>query len=135
MKTTIEITNGPSVEELFAGLRYYSEGKLIPFCIKHNDTEKYVAVLVSTIQVEDGSGESWNVSLRINQQCVRESYFANSPAKKESGVIAKKVSYDEFRQLVKQDYLIGDFRKDQITVKAYFSTKYRTGAIDVQNLD
>jgi hypothetical protein len=46
MADIIEITNGPSREELFDGLRLFSEKRLIPFLVKKDEKEKYTVVFV-----------------------------------------------------------------------------------------
>ena len=129
---TIEITNGPSREELFDGLRLFAEKRLIPFCVKMNEKEKFVAVIINSIQAEDGSGQSWNLTFYINERFVSESFFVDKPEKKETGVYAKKINFEFFRQLAEENYLLQEFRKDQITVKAYYSTKTRKGVITVE---
>ena len=72
----IEITDGPSREELFDGLRLFTEKRLIPFRFK--------------------------------------------------------VSFELFRELAEENYLLGEFRKDLISVKAYYSTKTRRGGIEIE---
>ncbi len=132
MKKTIEITNGPSREELFDGLRLFAEKRLIPFCVKMNEKERFLAVIINSIQVEDGSGQSWNLTLQANKLLVSEEIFVDKPEKKETGVYAKKVSFEFFRQLAEEDYLLQEYRKNQITVKAYYSTKTCKGVITVE---
>lgn len=132
MKTTIEITNGPSREELFDGLRLFAEKRLIAFSVKKNEIEKYVAVIIKSIQIGDPSGQSWNLTFSINELFVSELFFVNRPEKKESGVFAKKISFDGFRQLAEENYLLEDFRKNLVKAKVYYSTKTRKGTITVE---
>jgi hypothetical protein len=132
MKTSIEITNGPSREELFDGLRLFAEKRLIAFSIKKDETEKYVAVIINSIEAEDGSGHSWNLTFSINELCLSETFFVNKSVKKESGVIAKEIQFDGFKQLAEENYLLQEFKKNQIIVKAYYSTKTRKGTITVE---
>jgi hypothetical protein len=131
MKNFIEITNGPSKEELFDGLRLHAEKRLVPFCIEKDKKEKYVAVIINFIQAEDGSGHSWNLMFYINKHFVSELFFIDKPEKKETGVVAKKVNFDFFRQLTDENYLTGKCREELITVKAHYSTKTRKGVITV----
>ncbi len=140
MKKTIEITNGPSREELFDGLRLFSEKRLIPFCVKMNEKERFLAVIIDSIQaVDDGSteyhasGHSWNLTCYANKLLVSEEIFVDKPEKKESGVASKKVGFEFFRELAEENYLLQEYRKNQITVKAYYSTKTRKGTIVVLN--
>lgn len=132
METTIEITNGPSREEMFDGLRLFSEKRLIPFIIKKDDVERWVAVIVTSIQAEDGSGQSWNLTLSINKKFISPDFFIQKPVKKEEHVIAKKMTFEAFRWDCKDNYLVGEFRKDAITVRTYYSTKTRKGTITVE---
>lgn len=132
MKKFIKIVNGPSREELFDGLRLYSEKRLIPFIIKKDDVERWTAVVITSIQAEDGNGQSWNLTFSINQKYLLDDFFVEVK-KVEPHVIAKKVDFSYFRQLCEENYLVGEFRKDVVTVKAYYSTKTREGTITVLN--
>lgn len=129
---TIEITNGPSREEMFDGLRLFAEKRLIPFIIKNNDLERWVAVIITSIQAEDGSGQSWNLTFSINKEFISPDFFIPKPAKKEVGVISKKMTFEAFRWYCEDNYLVGEFRKNTISVKAYYSTKTRKGTISVE---
>ena len=128
---TIESTNGPSREEMFDGLRLASEKRLIPFIIMNNDVERWIAVIITSIQSEDGSGQSWNLNFSIGKKFVSESFFLNHPKKNEEYVVAKKVNFDYFKQIVEENYLVGDFRQDLIIVKAQYSTKTRKGVMNI----
>ncbi len=142
MKKIIEITNGPSREELFDGLRLFAEKRLIPFRFKVNEIsekQKMVAVIIDSIQAEDDgsneccpSGHSWNITFYVNKLFVSDEIFVDKPAKIERGVIAKKVNFDGFRQLVAEKYPMPDFKKDLIVVKASYSTKTRKGNITIE---
>lgn len=133
METKIEITNGPSREELFDGLRLFSEKRLIPFIIKNNNyMERWVAVIITSIQAEDGSGQSWNLTFAIGKEFISPDYFIPKPEKKEVGVISKKMTFEAFRWDCEDNYLMGEFRKDTVVVKAYYSTKTRKGTITVE---
>ena len=132
MSKKIEISNGPSREELFDGLRLSSEKRLVPFCIKENDTERYIAVILSSIEAEDGSGQSWNLTFSLNERYTADQFFIDKPVKKESGVLSKKIDFETFRHLAEEDYLLGECRKDLIRVKVYYSTKKRSGVIIVK---
>lgn len=132
MSKTIQITNGPSREELFDGLRLLSEKRLIPFCLTQDEKEKYAAVLISSIEAEDGSGQSWNLTFSISERFVSDSFSVTETKKKETAVLSKKVTFESFKQLCEDDYLVGDFRKNLTMVKVYYSTKTRTGVISVE---
>ena len=132
MLKTIQITNGPSREELFDGLRLSAEKRLIAFCFENNENEKYVATIISSIEAEDGSGQSWNLNFSTNKECISESFFVKKPEKIESGVYAKKFSFEEFKDLAEQDYLLGFYKKEIVRIKAYYSTKTRKGVITVE---
>lgn len=129
METTIEITNGPSREELFDGLRLFAEKRLIPFIIKKDDVERWVAVVVTSIQAEDGSGQSWNLTFSIGKKFISPDYFILKPKKVEEHVITKKVDFNFFRNLCEENYLVGEFKQDTVTAKVYYSTKTRKGTI------
>lgn len=128
MKNTIEISNGPSREELFDGLRLFSEKRLIPFIIKKDEVERWVAVIINSIEAEDGSGYSWNLTFSVNSKYLSDEFFVEK-AKKEENVIVKKVDFNFFRQLCEDNYLVGECRKDLIVIKAYYSTKTRKGTV------
>ncbi|MEI7765747.1 MAG: hypothetical protein WCI93_04170 [bacterium] len=130
----IEITNGPSREEMFDGLRLFSEKRLVPFIIEKNNMERWVAVIVNSIQAEDESGHSWNLTLFIGKKFISEDFFVSKPEKKEEGVISKKVDFAFFRQLCEDDYLVEAFKKNLVKVKAYYSTKTRKGYISFQKI-
>jgi len=132
MSKTIPITNGPSREELFDALRLLAEGRLVPFCVEKDGNKKYVAVLMSSIAAEDGSGQSWNLTFSINQLFLSDSFFTNKPEKIEGGVFSKKINFEGFRNLCEENYLTGEFRKNLITVKCYYSTRTREGVITVE---
>jgi hypothetical protein len=132
METTIEITNGPSREELFDGLRLFTGKRLIPFIIKKDDVERWVAVVINSIQAEDGSGQSWNLTFSIGKKFISPDDFVCKPKKAEEHVIAKKVDFAYFRELCEENYLVGEFRKDLIVIKAYYSTKTRKGTITIE---
>lgn len=132
MPKTISITNGPSREELFDGLRLFSEKRLVPFCIKMDEKERFLAVIISSIQAEDGGGQSWNLTFYANQLLVSEEIFGDKPEKKEPGVFAKKITFESFKQLAEENYLLQEYRKNQIVIKAYYSTKTRKGHLTVE---
>lgn len=127
-ENTIDITNGPSREELFDGLCFYSEKRFIPFLLKKNGKDKYSAVLIESIEAEDGSGHSWNLTVSVNKNQLTDEFFNHTP-KQESGVIAKKIDFNFFKQLVEERYPMPDLEKDMVRVKIYYSTKNRTGKL------
>jgi hypothetical protein len=129
MSIRTEIINGPSREELFDGLRLFNEKRLIPLLFKKHEKEKYSAVIINSIEAEDGSGDSWNITFYINNNHLTDSFFSKPSEKPEHGVYAKKINFDGFRELVKGNYLVGEYRKDTVLVKAYYSTKTRRGVL------
>lgn len=131
MKKTIEISNGPSREELFDGLRLFSEKRLVPFQIIQNGIEKYFAAIIHSIEAEDGNGQSWNLAFSLNRLFLSDEFF-EKVAKKESHVIAKKVDFNYFKQLIEERYPMPDYSKDLVRVKVYYSTKTRKGTISVE---
>lgn len=131
MQNIIEITNGPSREELFDGLRLFSEKRLIPFVIKKDEGERWVAVIINSIQAKDGNSQSWNLTFSIGKQFISQDYFVLKPKKVEEHVVAKKVDFNFFRNLCEENYLVGEFRKDTTVVKVCYSTKTRKGTITV----
>ncbi len=132
LQKTIQITNGPSREELFDGLRLLAEKRLVPFCFEKNENEKYIAAIINSIEAEDGGGQSWNLTFSTNKECVSESFFVKKPEKIEPGVYAKKLSFEDFKCFAEEDYLLGFYRKEIVTIKAYYSTKTRKGVITVE---
>jgi len=131
MKTKIGITNGPSREELFDGLRLSNEERLVPFQVIKNGKEKYFAVIIHSIETEDGSGQSWNLTFSVNSKYLSEQFYFEK-VKKEEYVIAKKVDFNQFRQLIEERYPIPELRKDLVRVKVYYSTKTRKGVITIE---
>ncbi len=131
MKTTIQITNGPSREELFDGLRLFFEKRLVPFQITKNENEKYFAVIIHSIEAEDGSGQSWNITISVNSHYLSNDFFVEK-VKKDQHVIAKKVDFNYFKQLIEEGYSIPELRKNLVRVKVYYSTKTRKGTITVK---
>ncbi len=129
---TIEITNGPSREEMFDGLRLVSEKRLIPFQVIKNEKEKYFAVIIHSIEAEDGSGQSWNLTFSVNSKYLSDEFFVEKTGKKEPYVIAKKVDFNYFKQLIEEKYPMPELRKDLVRVKVYYSTKTRKGVITVE---
>lgn len=132
MKTTIEITNGPSKEELFDGLRLFNEKRLLPFQVTKDGKEKYFAVIVQSIEAEDGSGQSWNLTFEVNSKYLSDKFLLEKTEKKEPHVISHKVDFNHFRQLVEERYSIPELRKDLVRVKVFYSTKARKGTIIVE---
>ena len=132
MKKIIAITNGPSREELFDGLRLFSEKRLVPFQVIKNENEKYFAVIIHSIEAEDGSGQSWNLTFSVNSKYLSDEFFIEKVKKEEYYIIAHKVDFNYFRQLIEEGYPIPELRKDLVRVKVYYSTKTRKGTIIVE---
>jgi hypothetical protein len=129
MKTTIEITNGPSREELFDGLRLFSEKRPTPFQAVKNGKEKYFAVFIHSVEAEDGSGQSWNLVFSVNSRYLSDEFFADKAGEKEPWVIAIPVGFSYFKQLLEEKYPMPGLRENLVRVKAYYSTKSRKGVI------
>jgi hypothetical protein len=125
----IEITNGPSREELFDGLRLFAEKRLVPFLVKKNGMERYFAAIIKSIEAEDGSGHSWNLIISANSECFSEESFTDKPKKKEPAVVAIKVDFNYFKQLLEEKYPMPGLMNSLVTVKVYYSTKTRTGTL------
>ncbi len=130
METTIEITNGPSREELFDGLRLFSEKRLVPFLVLKNGMEKYFAGIIHSIEVGDGGDQSWNLTFSVSAKFLYDEFFVEK-IKKEEYVIAHKVDFNHFKQLIEEGYPIPELRKDLVRVKVFYSTKTRKGTIIV----
>lgn len=101
---TIAITNGPSREELFDGLRLLSEERSVKFIIENNGREMRPAVLIRSIEAEDDSGQSWNIKLSIDKNFI-ETHSLYLPRPTQAG---------------------------SVTVKAYYSSKTRDGKIIIE---
>jgi hypothetical protein len=112
METTIQIANGPSREELFDGLRLFTEKREVTFLIDNNGgKQSSLPFIMQSIQAEDGSGNCWNIQMNLYSKSFGEN-FSMTP------FILRK----EF---------FGNPVKNAITVKAYYSTKTRRGVITV----
>lgn len=101
---TIEITNGPSREELFDGLRLFTEKRFVKFTVLDSSWEIPTEILLQGIQAEDGSGQNWNLTIFIDD------YFTKN-----------RIPILAFRNLV------NPIRK----AKAFYSTNTRKGVITV----
>lgn len=107
MPKTIQITSGPSREELFDGLRLFSEKRVVDFLIVNNGRQVNLPVIMQSIQAEDGSGHSWNVSFVIEVKTL-------------------------LRISLPVDVITVFAGKKAITAKAYYSTKNRRGRITIE---
>ncbi len=103
MSQKIKITNGPSREELFDGLRLLSEKRTVGFVIEVNGREKKPDTWIHAIESEDWTSQSWNLKFSIPTGFI-------SPV--------------QITPLSKQ--------KRSETVKAYYSTRTRKGFIIVE---
>lgn len=104
MQRTIQIVSGPSREELFDGLRLFAEKRLVVFRTLNNGSFQLSRVKIQGIALEDGSGDSWNVTISIDETFLRE------------------MPSIDLRKQNKRSY---------VSVVAYYSTKSRTGTITV----
>jgi hypothetical protein len=104
MSKTITISNGASREELFDGLRLFSEKRETSFLIENNGRQIALPVVMQSIQAEDGSGHSWNITFVIEVQTL---LMLSLPVDVRTVFAGKKA----------------------IIAKAYYSTKNRKGAI------
>ena len=66
MSQTIAITNGPSREELFDGLRLFAEKREVGFNFVSNGRDITLPFIIQSIEVEDGSGHSWNLKMVLH---------------------------------------------------------------------
>lgn len=104
LKQTIQISSGPSREELFDGLRLFAEKRTTSFVIKDNGRLVTLPVVMRVIGAEDGGGESWNIEFNVLTRRLLE--------------LSLLV---ELKELIKNN--------SSIHTKAYYSTKRRTGVI------
>ena len=141
MSKTIEITNGPSREELFDGLKYTAEKRLVPFSCNVNDIDRFLAGLVTSIQAEDGSGESWNITLSVEKACLDsfKDLYKDSFKGDRGAFSSKGMSFSDLKEWLLEEKILGPgiatksfLPKNGISVRAHFSTKYRTGVITVE---
>ncbi len=108
MEKTIKIASGPSREELFDSLRLCAEQRHVPFRLEFDNGIKNVpSTYIQAIEAEDGSGESWNIKMSIRKD------FLEARGKIDAHWLAKD----------------GDILPEFVTVKAYYSSKKRTGII------
>ncbi len=105
MKKQIDITSGPSREELFDALRLFNEGRKASIEIDNNGKKMKAEVIIHTIGAEDGSGQSWNLSFSIKESFIKVPYPIN---------LNSQVSIPYTR------------------VNAYYSTKNRRGGFSVE---
>lgn len=105
LQNTIEIANGPSREELFDGLRLFSEKRTVDFVFINNTRSLItLATSIKSIEPEDESGHYWNIKLLI-----------------------KRKDLPQFKLPVEFRLLF--FKKDSFIFKAHYSSKNRVGEI------
>lgn len=104
---TIQITSGPSREELFDGLRLFAEKREVGFSIEDNGRLLTLPVIMQGIYPEDGSGQSWNVVINIE---VKNLLRLGLPVEVRTVFAGKKV----------------------VQVKTYYSTRTRKGVITLE---
>ena len=107
MSKTIQITSGPSREELFDGLRLFSEKRQVGFLIVDNGRQMTLPTIMQSIQAEDGSGQSWNISIIVE---VKDLLALSLPVN------------------VKQVFA----GHKSVRIKAYYSSKNRKGAFTLE---
>lgn len=107
MSKQIQITNGPSREELFDGLRLFAEKREVSFIVVDNGRQMTLPATMRSIQAEDGSGHSWNIT----------------------GYITVK-SLPKVGATVTVNALFAGMKTQSF--KAYFSTKDRKGIITLE---
>lgn len=133
---TINITNGPSREELFDGLRLSSEKRLVPFVIYNNGEERFVAVFINSIEAEDGSGQSWNLNISIDKK-----FIFLDPILENANSKIQNTNFSDIKEIIreqrlgrKRDFLVEILApRDRIELKAYYSSQTRKGAIIVNS--
>lgn len=107
MKKQFKITSGPSREELFDGQRLFAERRFVEFVIENNGREMRPMVWMCGIEPEDGSGQSWNIKFSLAENFVNKMPYQIDLSKSVPPI-------------------------KSVTVKAYYSTKTRTGTITVE---
>ncbi len=100
---SIVITSGPSREELFDGLRLFSEKRYVEFKLKHREETITISSIIQGIEPEDGSGQSWIIKFNVEKKYFN---YIVWPAK--------------LKLLLNKDFL---------TIQAYYSTKNRRGSL------
>jgi hypothetical protein len=133
MKNAIEIVNGPSGEELFLGLRLIGEKRLVPFEIINGKKQFYVLALMQSIQAEDGSGESWNITFLIDKKFLDPVTIQNV---QQGGTVAMNVEFETVRACLKNSASTGPDAiikaispANSVLVKAHYSSKTRQGVL------
>ena len=150
MSQRIQITNGPSRDELFDALKLYNEKRLIPFGIirvgeekRKPGEEQFLITLIQSIQAEDGSGQSWNLTFHVEKEILDIALSAPKPKVHVHGVaiIGKPTTYSNILNWIKWEredmqinYDLRTFapKKNTVLVKAYYSTQTREGVITVE---
>ena len=140
MSQRIQITNGPSRDELFDALKLYNEKRLIPFGIIRVGEEKRKPgeeqFLITLIQ-------SWNLTFHVEKEILDIALSAPKPKVHVHGVaiIGKPTTYSNILNWIKWEredmqinYDLRTFapKKNTVLVKAYYSTQTREGVITVE---
>lgn len=74
-------------------------------------TEKYIAVIITSIEAEDGGGQSgFNLTFSTNKECISESFFVKIPEKIEPGVFLKNLVLRTSKVLLRKTTFL-DFTK------------------------
>ncbi len=114
MLETIQITSGPSREELFDGLRLFSEKRIVPFKIELNGSRNVPATYIQGITAQDESGESWNLILVIRKDFIMFNV-------KDGNIDAHWLMKD------------GEKLPEFVIVRASYSSRTRKGTITVES--
>jgi hypothetical protein len=88
MQKTINITGGPSREELFDGLRLFAESREVSFLIVSNGRQVTLVGIIQSIQAEDGNGQSWNISMNVK---TKEMLVLSLPVNAKDAISRKKI--------------------------------------------
>lgn len=64
LSTEYQITNGPSIFELMLGLfdNTARKPRVLRFLVAHNAMQTDLKLVIDSVEREDGSGDSWNIS-------------------------------------------------------------------------
>lgn len=108
MLSEMKIVSGPSREELFDGLRLFSEKRLVKFVVENNGETVVLPTRMHSIQAEDGSGQSWNICFFVE---VKALLRLSLPVQLKT-ILANKV---------------------EIILKGHYSTKIREGILDLHS--
>ena len=71
----VKIIDGPSEDELFNGLRFSSEKRLLSLAIEKDGKKQTPLVLIQGIETEGNSGNSWKIKFSISNCFLGNKHF------------------------------------------------------------